>query len=175
MSRPVLITGCSGGGKSTLLAELKGRGHSVIEEPGRRIVAEELTVGGNALPWRDPTAFAERALALAHADLLAASRMSGLVFFDRGLIDAAVALQQACGIAYRTTLGGKRHYAKSVFLAPPWAEIYATDSARRHDLATALAEFERLQRALNRLGYSARLLPKTNVKKRADFVLRTLA
>jgi hypothetical protein len=32
----VLITGCSGGGKSTLLAELRARGHPVVEEPGRR-------------------------------------------------------------------------------------------------------------------------------------------
>ncbi len=38
----VVISGCSGGGKSTLLAELSRRGHMTIEEPGRRIVAEEL-------------------------------------------------------------------------------------------------------------------------------------
>ncbi|WP_207234152.1 AAA family ATPase [Pseudomonas aeruginosa] len=37
----VAISGCSGGGKSTLLAELKLRGHAVVEEPGRRIIQEE--------------------------------------------------------------------------------------------------------------------------------------
>ena len=40
--RFVIISGCSGGGKSTLLAELARRGYRVVEEPGRRIVAEEL-------------------------------------------------------------------------------------------------------------------------------------
>ncbi|HEY5105435.1 MAG TPA: AAA family ATPase [Caulobacteraceae bacterium] len=39
----MVISGCSGGGKSTLLAELGRRGHATIEEPGRRIVREELT------------------------------------------------------------------------------------------------------------------------------------
>ena len=50
MDRFVVISGCSGGGKSTLLAELGRRGHSTVEEPGRRIVAQELQQGGRALP-----------------------------------------------------------------------------------------------------------------------------
>ncbi|MPT22826.1 MAG: ATPase, partial [Starkeya sp.] len=41
MDRFVVISGCSGGGKSTLLTELARRGFAVVEEPGRRIVAEE--------------------------------------------------------------------------------------------------------------------------------------
>ncbi|WP_409999599.1 AAA family ATPase [Rhizobium leguminosarum] len=51
MNRSVLISGCSGGGKSTLLAELAARGHAVVEEPGRRIVKQELEGDGAALPW----------------------------------------------------------------------------------------------------------------------------
>jgi predicted ATPase len=53
MDRFVVISGCSGGGKSTLLAELRGRGYAVVEEPGRRIVREELEGRGAALPWVD--------------------------------------------------------------------------------------------------------------------------
>lgn len=53
----VIISGCSGGGKSTLLAELQRRGYPVIEEPGRRIVEEQLGTGGHALPWLDMPAF----------------------------------------------------------------------------------------------------------------------
>jgi predicted ATPase len=34
--RFVLLSGCSGGGKSALLAELHARGYHVVEEPGRR-------------------------------------------------------------------------------------------------------------------------------------------
>jgi predicted ATPase len=32
--RFVVISGCSGGGKSALLSELSERGHAVVEEPG---------------------------------------------------------------------------------------------------------------------------------------------
>jgi predicted ATPase len=53
-NRFVLISGCSGGGKSTLLAELSARGYPVVKEPGRRIIAGEFASGGSALPWGDP-------------------------------------------------------------------------------------------------------------------------
>ena len=93
----VLITGCSGGGKSTLLAELAARGHRAVEEPGRRIVAEELASGGSALPWIDMVAFARRALEMARQDHAAAADLEGWTFFDRGLVDAAVSLQHLRG------------------------------------------------------------------------------
>jgi predicted ATPase len=61
MDRFVVISGCSSGGKSTLIAELGKRGYAVVDEPGRRIVKEELARGGSALPWVDGVAFARRA------------------------------------------------------------------------------------------------------------------
>ena len=60
VDRFVVISGCSSGGKSTLIAELGKRGHAAVEEPGRRIVKEELASGGSALPWVDRIAFALR-------------------------------------------------------------------------------------------------------------------
>ncbi len=51
MDRFVVLSGCSGGGKSTLLAELRRRGHACVEEPGRRIIQEEARNGGQAVPW----------------------------------------------------------------------------------------------------------------------------
>jgi predicted ATPase len=42
VNRFVVISGCSGGGKSTLLIELGRRGYATVEEPGRRIVKEEM-------------------------------------------------------------------------------------------------------------------------------------
>ena len=51
MENAVVISGCSGGGKSTLIAELSRRGFAVVSEPGRRIVAEELAGDGKSLPW----------------------------------------------------------------------------------------------------------------------------
>ena len=97
MDRFVILSGCSGGGKSTLLAALAERGYATIEEPGRRIVAEETAREGTALPWIDLAAFARRAFAMAIEDRQLARHLPGLVFFDRGLIDAAAALHHATG------------------------------------------------------------------------------
>lgn len=175
MNRFVVISGCSGGGKSTLLAELGRRGHDVVEEPGRRIVKEELESGGRALPWVDGTAFARRAVVLALADRAAAESHQGWVFFDRGLVDAAAALQHMTGEPALETLARPHPYHRRVFLTLPWPEIYGTDPERRHGLDAAMEEYERLLKAYPALGYEAVVLPKMSVAERADFVLGTLA
>jgi predicted ATPase len=175
MDRFVVISGCSGGGKSTLLAELNRRGYAVIEEPGRRIVEAELSSGGSALPWIDGVAFARRALATARDDFVRAAGAEGWVFFDRGLIDAAINLQHLTDEPARAALGSALSYNHQVFLAPPWSEIYSTDRERRHDFATAEAEYVLLREAYPALGYEVAILPKVTVEARADFVLARLA
>jgi len=175
MERFVVISGCSGGGKSTLLAELAKRGYAVVEEPGRRIIREERKGDGAALPWMDEAAFARRAIAMALADWAQACSLSGWVFFDRGLVDAAAALEHSTGESALGRTGRTRHYHRRVFLTPPWPEIFAADVERRHDLGAAIAEYERLLSAYPSLGYEVINLPKARVSERADFVLRTLA
>lgn len=174
MNRLVLISGCSGGGKSTLLTELGRRGYAVIEEPGRRIIAEETEETGAALPWVSMKAFAHRTIEMSRTDLAVAEQKGNLTFFDRGLIDAAVALEYSSGVSLQETLGKKHHYFKTVFLAPPWPEIYCQDKERRHDLSIAMEEFGRLETAFYDLGYDISLLPKASLSARVDFVLSTL-
>lgn len=171
----VLITGCSGGGKSTLLAELRARGHHIVEEPGRRIVKHELESGGEALPWIDQAAFARRAIEMALADRAAAQTHSGWVFFDRGLIDAASALETLTGEQVLGKLAALHRYHRRVFMAPPWPEIYETDAERRHGFEASLPEYQRLEQALPVLGYAVISLPKVTVSARADFVLAALS
>jgi predicted ATPase len=171
----IVISGCSGGGKSTLLAELNRRGHAVVAEPGRRIVKEEVEGGGLALPWADGAAFARRAVEMALADRERASAVRGWVFFDRGLVDAAAALQHVTGEQVLEPLGRSHRYHRRVFLAPPWPEIYAIDPERRHGFDAALAEYARLLEAYPSLGYEVVVLPKAGVSERVDFVLEALA
>jgi predicted ATPase len=171
----VVISGCSGGGKSTLLTELGRRGYLTVEEPGRRIVKEELVGDGLALPWVNGGAFARRAITLALADRAAVNGNGGWVFFDRGLIDAAAALQHLTGEPALTAVGSAHRYHSRVFLAPPWPEIYVTDVERRHTLDAGIAEYQRLLDVYPCLGYEVTILPKLSVPERADFVLNILA
>jgi predicted ATPase len=174
VDRFVVISGCSGGGKSSVLAELARRGYATVPEPGRRIVAEELRGNGRALPWTDMAAFAKRAVAMALADRVAAESAAGPIFFDRGLVDAAAALEHATGEPAILPLGTAHRYNADIFLAPPWPEIHVRDAERRLEFAEALAEYARLQGAYRALGYTAHLLPRTDVAARADFVLAML-
>lgn len=173
--RFVVLSGCSGGGKSTLLAELASRGYGVVEEPGRRIVREETARGGRALPWVDAEAFLRRAISMALEDRPQAEAMSGWVFFDRGLIDAISGLEAMTGEPSLAEYGQAHRYHRMVFLTPPWPEIYVTDPERKHGFEEAVAEYGRLVRDYARLGYVTVEVPKLPAVERADFVLDRLA
>ncbi|WP_323015294.1 AAA family ATPase [Devosia sp.] len=173
-NRRVLISGCSGGGKSTLLLELAARGFAIVPEPGRRIVKAELEAGGGALPWLDLAAFARRAIDMAMADHAAASARPGWTFFDRGLVDAACALSHATAEPPEAAALAAHRYHRQVFMAPPWPEIYGADAERQHGLMDAIAEYDRLAALLPALGYEMVLLPKRAVEERADFILQRL-
>ena len=170
-NRFVLISGCSGGGKSTLLTELRGRGYPVVEEPGRRIIADQLAAGGRALPWADAAAFLRRAIDLALEAMVMAETRSGWVFFDRGLVDAASALEASTGEPVLHAICSAHRYHRRVFMTPPWPEIYVTDSERRHGFEAATAEYRRLMETLPALGYDTVVLPKSSPSARANFVL----
>ena len=173
-NRHVILSGCSGGGKSTLLAALGRAGFQTVAEPGRRIVVEEAAGRGAALPWVNPAAFARRAVDMAKQDRAGLDDASSWVFFDRGLIDAAVALEHEAGIEVSETLAGSARFHPLVFMAPPWPEIHRIDGERRHGFDDAVAEYHRLCGAYDRLGYKLVILPKTGVAERTVFVLNRL-
>lgn len=166
----ILLTGCSGGGKSTLLAELARRGFDHVTEPGRRIVEAGIDPDSPRLPWNDPVCFARTALRMAEADFRAAAGRPGPVIFDRGVLDALVALAHATGRPLDRARALACRYDAPVLLAPPWPEIFATDPGRRHGLADAVAEHDRILAALHLLGWPFRTLPKLPVAGRAALV-----
>lgn len=162
----VVISGCSGGGKSTLLVELACRGYAVIEEAGRRIIEQERVGDGSALPCVHAEAFGRRALAMSVADHEAAQ---GLTFFDRGVVDAAVAITARGGDLPAAIIAAHRY--DRLFLAPPWPEIYENDADRRHSLEAALRDYERVRKAYLDAGYQPVMLPRDTISARADFVV----
>lgn len=172
-SSHVILSGCSGGGKSTLLEELSSRGFLTVPEAGRRIVEEETRIGGEALPWVDFAAFARRAIEMARLDRQIVGS-ADWVFFDRSLVDASAALQHATGEPALSVVRHNERYHQQVFLTPPWPEIYVQDDGRRHGLSEAIAEYDRLLDAYGGLGYETIILPRIGIHERADFILRHL-
>ncbi|HEV7417382.1 MAG TPA: AAA family ATPase, partial [Tianweitania sediminis] len=79
------------------------------------------------------------------------------------------------GSSAKDLLASYDRYHQSVFLAPPWPEIYVTDEQRQKNFADAIAEYDRLLIAYRELGYDTFILPKVGVGDRADFVLCNLS
>ncbi len=172
MNPRIILSGCSAGGKSTLLRELERRSYAIVAEPGRKIVQQQQASGGNALPWSDMRAFLELTLEQALADHQ--QQHDSPVFFDRSLIDAAAGLARLGQPQWLERLRDDCRYHPQVFLTPPWPELYQQDAQRKLAMTEALLEYEHLIQVYPTLGYEIHLLPKTGVAKRADWLLDRL-
>lgn len=173
-----VITGASGGGKSTLIAALAAEGYPTVPEVGRQIVTEQLALKGTALPWLDQAAFMD----LLFARSIAAFDQAGeakeqTVFFDRSFLEA---------IAYGTLIGraappamlqaaAERRFEKTVFVCPPWREIFATDGERQHDFDFAIRDYEANVAAYSAADYALVEIPRASIQERVAFIKRELA
>ena len=79
----VVLSGCSGAGKSSLLSELGRRGFPIYEEPGRQVVKEQLYIGGDALPWGNVSQFLELTISRSIHHMVTAARRHLMACFRR--------------------------------------------------------------------------------------------
>lgn len=171
--RLFVVTGGPGGGKTTLLAALAAAGHVIAPEAGRAIIRDQLAIDGPALPWRDRALFAELMLNFDLRSHGEAQAGTVPVFFDRGVPDS-VGYLRLCGLPVPDHLDRAAHafrYARIVFAAPPWREIYAEDAERKQDFAEAERTYEAVTAAYRDHGYELVELPRADVEARVAFVL----
>lgn len=175
--RFILLSGCSGGGKSTLLAALGGSDCHTFAEPGRQIVKEQMLIGGPALPWSDPALFAEFCVSRAIHMMVLARSAEGICLFDRGIPDA-IAFFDYLGLsvpAHLDQAARKLRYNLTILVTPPWPELFRGDAERQHGLDEAVSQYEASLRTFDRLGYATLEVPRTGVTERAAFVRRHMA
>ena len=170
----VVISGCSGAGKSTVISELSKQGYSVIPEVGREIVKEQLTRKEPITPWKNPQDFCELLIdrsILAYKEAIKLSEIKNkFIFFDRSFLEA-VSYFQTLNISKYDHIVPELRFFKTVFMVPPWKEIFCTDDERKHSFYEAVNEYERLLEFYTKSEYSILQIPKMSVAERAQFII----
>lgn len=173
MNRFIIIAGGPGAGKTTLIDAIAARGHARTLEAGRAIIKAQVAIGGRALHGEDAGLFAELMLMHEIRSYEEARDWPGLVFFDRGVPELTGYLSMA-GMpprAHFDRAAERYRYNRSVFVAPPWREIFVNDTERKQDWDEAVDSHRRCVAEYTRWGYDVVTLPKAGVEERAAFVL----
>ena len=165
----IIISGCSGGGKSTLLCALEQQGFQIVIEPGRFIVKQQMNT--TAVPWINIHQFLNLTLEKSIADFCHTSPHK-VTFFDRSIIDTVN--PQSPNLSKFDNAAQKYRYNPTVFLVPPWREIFTNDAERRHSFHDAEKEYQRLVDLYAKYHYTMVSIPKVSVACRVKFVLQHL-
>jgi len=173
--RGVLIGGGRGSGKTMLIDTLAQGGCARSIEAGRGVIQDQMAVGGPALAWRDPKAFAELMLCWEMRSYHLAQEQAGPIFFDRGVPDV-IGYLRMLGLPvpqHMEEAAAIFRYQRRVFIAPPWPDIFRQDSERRQSLDEAVRTYEAMVEVYGAYGYKLVELPRSSVEQRVRFVLDT--
>ena len=169
-----VLTGGPGSGKTTLIEALQAKGFATAPEAGRGIIRDQMAIGGPALPWQDRALFAELMLSWELRSWHAAhAEPGGPAFFDRGAPDT-IGYLRLCGLPVPDHIkraAEKFRYARRVFAAQPWPEIFTQDEERKQTLDEAERTFRSVTGVYTELGYELVLLPLASVEERVRFVI----
>lgn len=160
-----------------MIENLGEAGYRCFEESGRKIIQDQVRLGGDAVPWDNAERFKDLMLAYALYDYDRAVGESGLIFFDRGILDV-LAYARLENLHVSTDLRAAAEtlrYHETVFLFPPWEEIYGQDAERKQDFAKAVATYERMVEVYSELGYRLVEVPKVSVEERSQFILERVS
>jgi predicted ATPase len=173
MDNFIIISGGPGSGKTTLIEALAALGHGRTIEAGRFITQAQVAIGGQAVHWADFETFAELMLMHEIRSYEEARRAAGLVFFDRSVpeVQGYLPMMGRPSPAHFANAAELYSYNQTVFLAPPWEEIFVNDAERKQDFAEAVRSYEWCARTYREAGYGSVDLPKATVAERVRFVL----
>lgn len=170
--RRIVITGAPGTGKTSLVAQLE-KTYTTVPEPARRVLAEHSRATRERSLDDKPELFVALLLKKSVEDFDSVD--GDVVVFDRGVPDC-IAYATVSGVDATAAQEASRtyRYAQTVFLAPPWREIYTKDELRRATYEQIEEFHKHVVDAYSELGYELIELPKLRVEDRAGFVERWL-
>ena len=173
----VVLIGGPSSGKTTLIEALKEKGHTCYPEISREVIREAQEQGIEQLFLENPLLFSELLLEGRKKQFLSAQNEAApIVFLDRGIPDV-LAYMNYNGDAYPAFFDQacKDHVYTTIFVLPPWKEIYISDSERYENYEQAVLIHEHLMETYEKYGYSIVLPKKSSSWYIVDFILNQLA
>ncbi|MCE0847321.1 AAA family ATPase, partial [Buttiauxella sp. A2-C1_F] len=94
-------------------------------------------------------------------------------FFDRGVPDVAgyLSLEELTIPRHLDNAIAKFRYNRTVFIAPPWRDIYVQDTERKQSFDVAVETYHAMVKAYRIYDYQLIELPCVSVEERVDFIL----
>lgn len=173
----VVLIGGPSSGKTTLIEALKAKGHTCYPEVSREVIKEAQEQGIEQLFLENPLLFSELLLEGRKKQFSAAqNETNSLVFLDRGIPDV-LAYMHYIGDSYPAFFDQacKEHKYTSIFVLPPWQDIYVSDAERYENYEQAVLIHKHLLETYEKYGYSIVEVPRDTVENRVDFVLNHLS
>ena len=142
-----------------------------VDEPARRVLAEQRAIDGSGTPDRDPSTFVQLLLRQAIRDHGTARLIDGPVLFDRGIPDC-VAYANLLDVDPTAALEASERFRfrDEVFVLEPWEDIYVPDDERTMSFAETAAFHELILEAYRRAGYGFLVVPRGDVDRRASVI-----
>ncbi len=170
-----IITGGPGFGKTYLIEELRKMRFLCSDEFAREIIVSQLEIGGELLPWKNPKLFQEQVLSK-RIDFYESVPENTIAFADRGIPDQmAYASYKGFEVSERMMKISDEHkYASTVFIAPPWYEIFKNDQLRTETFSEAVKIDEHIRETYSILNYQIIELPLFSVNERIEFILQNI-
>lgn len=166
-----VLTGGPGFGKSTVIAELGERGFEVFEEAALKVLRRGFMPVSRTLTWEARKEFDREVKRVIERDY----RSKGVgkaTFYDRGFPDfLGWAEYYGLGIGAALDDVYAHPYENTVFMVPPWREIYRSHRERPFSFEEACEIGNAVRRGYERCGYSIVCLPKTSAATRALVVI----
>ncbi|MDG3086843.1 AAA family ATPase [Vibrio hannami] len=175
MTKPIIITGGPGAGKTTIINALSEMGHATYPESSRRLIEEQSAIENGVLPWHDMAGFVKLCLGVMGDQKLQALYDDGYSFLDRAIGDlSAYSIMSGLtpsGELKEAALG----YYSTVFVCRPNKVTYVQDEVRPYPFEQAIEIHELLVSTYQSLGYEVIEVPFDTVLARCDFILSYLA